>query len=118
MPCLWKVSLASFSNYNHGLINNNEWSSTWNLEEYSLIYLYTPFKRLFQQKFELNEQHEDFDFMFYIIQLLKVCVFVDLFYEHLLLKPTFRIVNPKQLLYQARSPVKSCSCINATRGLV
>jgi len=58
------------------------------------MYLYTPFKRLFQQKFELSEKHENFDFMFYIIQLLKVCVFVDLFYEHLLLKPNFRIVNP------------------------
>jgi hypothetical protein len=58
------------------------------------MYLYTPFVRLFQQKFQLNEQHEDFDLMFYIIQLLKVCVFVDMFYEHGLPKSSFFIVNP------------------------
>jgi hypothetical protein len=58
------------------------------------MYLYTLLIMLFQQKFQLNEQHEDFDLMFYIIQLLKVCLFVDMFYEHGLLKPTFFIVNP------------------------
>jgi len=54
------------------------------------MYLYTPFVRLFQQKFQLN----DFDPMFYTIQLLKVCVFVDMFYEHGLLKLPFFIVKP------------------------
>jgi hypothetical protein len=58
------------------------------------MYLYTPFIRLFQLKFQLNEQHEDFYLMFYIIQLLKVYVFVDMFYEHGLLKTTFFVVKP------------------------
>jgi len=32
--------------------------------------------------------------MFYIIQLLKACEFVDMLYEHGLLKPNFFTVNP------------------------
>jgi hypothetical protein len=52
------------------------------------MYLYIPFK------FELNEQNENVYLIFYIIQLLKACVFVDTFYENGLLQTTFFIVDP------------------------
>jgi len=70
------------------------------------VFIYT-FYKVVKQKFQLNEKNEDFDLMFYIIKLVKVCVFVDIFYEHGLLKPTFFIVKPSNYFIKCEALLRA-----------
>ena len=72
-----------------------------------LMYLHIPFVSQFQQKFQLNEQHECFDLMFYIIQLRRLCLFVDTFYEHGLLKPKFFVMKPYNYFIKREALLRS-----------
>jgi hypothetical protein len=71
---------------------------------------------LFQQKFKLKEQHKDFDLMFYIIPLLKVCVFVDMFYEHGLLKPTLFTLNPSNCFIKHEALLRAAVALTQLVG--